>query len=220
MTGTPRFDAGLRFPRGLYGVTPDWEDTRVLVDRIERAAAHGLRALQLRRKNAQADALRNQAREIQAVCRHHGVVFVINDDWRLAAEIGADAVHVGREDTSLAAVRAEVGNTLLIGVSCYNDLALAQDALQENADYIAFGAVFPSPTKPAAARADLALLARARALLDTQPRPRPALVAIGGITPENCAPLAQVGVDAIALITGLFEAPDIAAAAAACARHY
>ena len=205
-----------RLPRGLYGITPEWDDTDRLIEAVAIAARHGLRVLQLRRKDASAQTRRHQALALQPVCRSLGVTFIVNDDWRLAADLGADGVHVGRDDaSSLAEVRQAVGSAI-IGVSCYADLTLARKLLSAGADYIAFGAVYPSPTKPLAPRASVALLREAAAWLHTLPRPRPALVAIGGISEGNAASLVEAGVDNIALITGLFATADIAATAQAC----
>lgn len=203
----------MRFPQGLYGITPEWDDTDKLIAAVELAAAHGMRSLQLRRKNISPAARKEQAERLQVVCRRLGVVFIINDDWQLARDIGADGVHIGREDADLAAVRAALGPDVIVGTSCYNDFSLAQTALAHGADYVAYGAMYPSPTKPNAARASMDLLARTRALLETYESPRPALVAIGGITPANAEAVAIAGADALAVITGLFEADDIAAAA-------
>ncbi len=215
-----RTQQATRFPAGLYGVTPDWHDTDRLLAAVDIAARNGMRAVQLRRKNIDASARRAQALALQSLCRERGVTLVINDDWRLADDIGADCVHIGREDAVIDTVRAAIDPGILVGVSCYNDLALAERALSQGADYVAFGAVFPSSIKPDAVRADLDLFTRARALLQANPAPRASVVAIGGITPANCASVVRAGADSIALITGLFEAPDIASAARACARHY
>ncbi|MDQ8031547.1 thiamine phosphate synthase [Bordetella genomosp. 1] len=207
----------LRFPAGLYGVTPDWADTARLLTAVRQAAEGGMRALQLRRKNASADERAAQARALVPLCRDLGVVLMINDDWRLALDVGADGAHLGRDDDALAEVRREAGPDLLLGVSCYNDLARARELLAQGADYIAFGAVFASPTKPQAAQAPLALLTQAAQLAEACPAPRPGVVAIGGITAQNAPLVAQAGADSIAVITGLFEMPDIRAAARACA---
>ncbi len=210
----------LRFPRGLYGVTPDWDDTERLIAAVRAAASGGMRSLQLRRKKVSDAARAAQARALAPVCRELAVVFLINDDWRLALEVGADGAHVGRDDEDLATVRAQAGPDLIIGGSCYNDLDRARQLLDAGADYIAFGAMFASPTKPEAVRASFEVLTQARQLVETRDAPRPAIVAIGGITPENASLVAQAGADAIAVISGLFEAPSIRAAAAACSAPY
>ncbi|GFN27775.1 thiamine-phosphate synthase [Achromobacter denitrificans] len=179
-----------------------------------------MRSLQLRRKNVP-DAVRaEQARALAPLCRELGVVFLINDDWRLALEVGADGAHVGRDDDSLARIRAEAGPDLILGGSSYDDLGRARELLDAGADYIAFGAMFASTVKPDTVRAPLSVLTEARRLTDERDAPRPAVVAIGGITPANAPLVAQAGADSIAVITALFEAPSIRAAAAACAAPY
>ncbi|OZI62518.1 thiamine phosphate synthase [Bordetella genomosp. 11] len=209
----------LRFPRGLYGVTPEWDDTDRLLRAVTQAAAGGMRSLQLRRKDVPPATRRAQAAALAPLCRELGVVFLVNDHWEVALEVGADGVHLGRDDGDLAEVRARAPD-LIIGASCYDDIGRARDMLQAGADYIAFGAVFPSPTKPAAVRAPLALFEQAAQLAQSRPAPRPAVVAIGGITPANAAMVAQAGADAVAVITGLFEASNIGLAARECARPF
>lgn len=210
----------LRFPAGLYGVTPEWDDTERLMRAVRQAAEGGMRALQLRRKDVPDTVRAEQARALAPLCRELGVVFLINDDWRLALEVGADGAHVGRDDDSLARIRAEAGPDLILGGSSYDDLARARELLDAGADYIAFGAMFASRVKPDTVRAPLSVLTEARALVEERDAPRPAVVAIGGITPENAAQVAAAGADSIAVITGLFEAPAIRAAVAACAAPY
>ena len=210
----------LRFPTGLYGVTPEWDDTDRLLQAVRDAAAGGMRSLQLRRKNVP-DAVRAaQARALAPLCRELGVVFLINDDWRLALDVGADGAHVGRDDESLAHIRREAGLDLILGGSSYDDLTRARELLDAGADYIAFGAMFASTVKPDTVRAPLSVLTEARRLADERDAPRPAVVAIGGITPANAPLVAQAGADAIAVITSLFEAPRIRAAAVACSAPY
>ncbi|WP_367351395.1 thiamine phosphate synthase [Achromobacter animicus] len=210
----------LRFPTGLYGVTPEWDDTDRLLKAVRDAAAGGMRSLQLRRKNVP-DAVRAaQARALAPLCRELGVVFLINDDWRLALDVGADGAHVGRDDESLAHIRREAGPDLILGGSSYDDLTRARELLDAGADYIAFGAMFASTVKPDTVRAPLSVLTEARRLADERDAPRPAVVAIGGITPANAPLVAQAGADAIAVITALFEVPSVRAAAVACSAPY
>lgn len=213
----------LRFPAGLYGVTPDWDDTERLIDAVRAAAEGGMRALQLRRKNATAAQRGAQARVLAPLCRELGVVFLVNDHWRLALEVGADGAHLGRDDGDLAQARTEAGPAFVLGASCYNELDRARQLLDAGADYIAFGAMFVSPTKPQAVQAPLALLAQARELATrhaTGQSARAAVVAIGGITPARAPQIALAGADSIAVITGLFDAPDIMAAAQACTEPF
>lgn len=211
----------LRFPRGLYGITPEWDDTERLLTAIDQAAQGGMVALQWRRKTASPNDGMAQAHLIRERCRERGILFIVNDDWRLATMIDADGVHLGRDDSSIAKARTALGADKLIGSSCYDDLELARRAIDDGADYIAFGAVYPSAVKPQAVRAGLDViragheLATSRVAAST-PGKRVAVVAIGGITPDNAAPVIDAGADSIALITGLFDAPDVHLAASRC----
>lgn len=194
--------------KGLYAVTPDLADTAELLRRVEQALLGGVRLVQYRNKAAGAALRREQAQALLALCRQHGVPLVINDDLRLALDIDADGAHLGREDGDLAAARAALGPGRLLGVSCYDDMKRAREAKHIGADYIAFGSFFASPTKPAAVRAPLTLPAAAKAELGLP------VCAIGGITLQNAPQLIAAGVDLLAIITDLFEAPDIQARAA------
>jgi len=208
--------AAIRFPQGLYGLTPEWPDFHRLLDAVTRAALGGMVALQWRRKTLSADAHRIQARAMADLCRKLGVVFIVNDDWRLALAVNADGVHLGRGDGTVHAARLALGPEKIIGCSCYDQPELARQAMVEGADYVAFGAVYPSPTKPQAVRATFEHVAQGRGLAQAYAHPRPAVVAIGGITPGNAVAVVQAGADSVALIQGLFEAPDITAAARVC----
>ena len=157
--------------------------------------------LQLRAKSMRRDALRDAATWLRSACAGANVPFIVNDDARLAHELGADGVHLGAHDGAIAEARALLGSDAIIGASCYDDLQRALDAAIAGADYIAFGAFFPSPTKPNARRAGIDLLRDSAGL--GIPR-----VAIGGITPDNARPLVEAGVDLIAVISGVFDAPD------------
>lgn len=199
----------LRFPAGLYGVTPEWEDGDKLCAAVRAAARGGMTSLQLRHKGQDATKRRELALRLQDVCREAGVVFLINDDWRLALSIGADGVHLGREDEAPSVVRREVGPDMLIGVSCYADLERAQGFLTDNVAYIAFGAMFASQTKPLAPPAPLEVVTAGRALCEQFAAPRPGVVAIGGITVQNAGQLVAAGVDSLAVVGGLFMADDI-----------
>ncbi len=189
--------------RGLYAITPDLADTRLLVARVEAAIAGGAAAIQYRNKTANVALRREQALALTRACAVHGVPLIVNDDPALARDVHAAGVHVGEDDAALAAARSAVGETLLIGVSCYGDFARAEQVAAAGADYVAFGSFFSSSVKPAARRADLALLDRARSL------PVP-VVAIGGITAGNAGALAKAGADAVAVITGVFGHDDLA----------
>jgi len=193
--------------RGLYAITP--ED----IGRVAPALASGaLCALQYRNKSADAARRRDEARALARLCRKHGVPLIVNDDVELALEVDAAGVHLGRDDGELAVARARLPGRIL-GASCYDRLELAERAVAAGADYVAFGSVFPSSTKPSAVRAPLALFARARQL-------GVPLVAIGGITLASAPQLVAAGADAVAVISDLFDAPDVAARAQAYAKVF
>jgi len=196
---------------GLYAITPDAADSRELLERVEAAmrgsTPRGWAALQYRNKLAGAAQRATEARALAALCAECGVPLIVNDDVELALAAGAEGVHLGSDDGDLAAARARVGSRLL-GASCYDCLDIARRAVAAGADYVAFGSVYPSPTKPDAVRAPLALFGQARAL-------GVPLVAIGGITLENAADVVRAGADCIAVISALFDAPDIATRARA-----
>ena len=188
--------------RGLYAITPDCADSALLIDRAGQALAGGIAVLQYRNKLAAQKQRVHEATALATMCRERRVLFIVNDDVALALESGAEGVHLGREDGDVAAARTKLRGKLL-GVSCYDSLASARAAVAAGADYIAFGSVFPSPTKPSAVRAPLALFGEARSL-------GVPLVAIGGITLENAPLLLGAGADCLAVISDLFDAPDIA----------
>jgi thiamine-phosphate pyrophosphorylase len=196
-------------PKGLYLITPDEPDSTRLLARVAPLLPFAS-CLQYRNKRADAGLRAEQAFALRAVCRDAGVPLIINDDAALAAKIGADGVHLGEHDGDIGAARALVGDGAIVGVSCYDELVRAEIATRAGADYIAFGAFFPSPTKPNARHTAPALLQAAAKL--GLPR-----VAIGGITPDNARPLIAAGADLIAVISGVFDAADpVAAAQAYC----
>ena len=200
--------------RGLYAVTPDEPDIGLLTCKVRKALAGGARILQYRNKSANAALRREQGTALLALCREARIPFVINDDLELTRAIRADGLHLGREDVSIAAARAQLGKGRLVGVSCYDRLELALAAREAGADYVAFGSAFPSATKPGATRAPLSLYREARARLDSP------IVAIGGITTENARTVIEAGADAVAVISALFDAPDIEAAARSFSRLF
>lgn len=211
-------DTSLRFPQGVYGITPEWQDTDRLLAAISAAAAGGMVALQWRRKTATPDTGPAQARQVVEHCRKLGVLSIINDDWRLAALADADGVHLGRSDGAASEARLALGPEKIVGCSCYNDISLVHQALAVQVNYVAMGAMYPSSIKPNAVRASLEDVRQARLLAERHGTdPRPAVVVIGGITPQNAAPLVAAGADSIALINGLFETPDIEATTAGLA---
>lgn len=193
--------------RGLYAITPDSDDTEGLARRVRSALAGGARLIQYRNKSADGHTHLAQARALLSLCREFGVPLIINDHVDLALKIGADGVHLGSEDGSIPDARRMLGTEKILGVSCYNRLDLAQEAARCGADYVAFGSFFPSGVKPGAVAADLDLVRRAKA---EQSLP---VVAIGGIDAQNGGALVECGADALAVISAVFSAPDIEAAA-------
>jgi thiamine-phosphate pyrophosphorylase len=191
----------------VYAITPECTDTDGLLKKVESALKGGVAAVQYREKSGDVALRHEQASELLVLCRRYSVPLIINDDLRLADLTGADGVHLGREDGSLREARIILGPGRIIGASCYQSLEAAHTALAQGADYVAFGSFYPSPTKPHASRAGMELLHRAAAAL-----PVP-IVAIGGITVDNAKPLIDAGADAIAVISALFDAPDVEAAA-------
>lgn len=196
---------------GLYAVTPDATDTARLGAQVAAAIDGGARVVQYRNKTATAGRRAEQAAALARICAARGALFIVNDDADLAAAVAADGVHLGEDDGDIAAVRARVGESLLVGVSCYDDARRARDLAAAGADYVAFGSFFPSQVKPGARRAGPALLTQARAL-------GLPVVAIGGITADNARSLVAAGADAVAVISAVF-APGEPAAITAAARR-
>ena len=196
--------------RGLYALTPDSiVDTSLLIARVLAAIDGGVAVVQYRDKPATAAEREQRARALVTACHPRGVPLIVNDAVRLAAEVGAAGVHIGREDGELGAARALLGPARIIGVSCYDSLELARAAVAAGADYVAFGSVYASATKPHARRCPLEVIRKAAMEL-----PVP-IVAIGGITAENAAPLLAAGASLLAVINAVFDGPDSAAAARA-----
>ena len=190
--------------KGLYAIT---DGPRAdLLDAAEAALRGGAAILQYRDKTGDAQRRLAEATALQELCASWHVPLIVNDDVDLARAAGALGVHLGEDDGDVAAARTVLGAGAIIGVSCYDSFERARDLAAAGADYLAFGAFHPSPTKPHARRATLRLLADARAF-------GLPLVAIGGITSDNAHPLIEAGADFIAVVSGVFAAGDIAAAA-------
>ena len=190
--------------RGIYAVTPEGWSGAALAGAVATAVEQGVKAVQYRNKSPDTARRRSDAEALLAICRPRRVPLIINDDVDLALAVGADGVHLGRNDETLAAARARLGNAAIIGVSCYNEAGRALTAARDGADYVAFGSFFPSVTKPGAVRATTELLAAVRWRIEAP------IVAIGGITADNAPPLLECGVDLLAIVDAIFGAPDIA----------
>jgi thiamine-phosphate pyrophosphorylase len=198
----------LKFPAGLYGVTPEWTDKARLEDAVRQAAAGGMSALQWRNKSVLQTERRDLAEHLLALCRSLQIPLIINDDWQLAMAIGADGVHLGRDDADPTMVSQMLGPNVMLGVSCYDDLQRAQSLLKLQLSYVAFGAMYRSGTKPQATPAPLSVLTQARSLAAPS-SPRAAVVAIGGINLNNASEVLAAGADSLAVVGGLFLAKDI-----------
>jgi len=192
---------------GVYALTPDLADLRELSERVAAALAGGVRIVQYRNKGALNPSERlDQARVLRRLCTANSALLIVNDDVDLAAEVRADGVHLGRDDASVTDARSRLGPRTIIGASCYDSLTRAEAAVAAGADYVAFGSFYPSLVKPNAVRASPSLI------VDAKSRWSVPVVVIGGITAANALPLLKAGADAIAVVTALFDAPDIAAA--------
>ena len=188
---------------GLYAIT---DGPRAdLLAACDAALRGGAALLQYRDKSADRVRRHDEASALAALCARHGVPLIVNDDVELAVAVDAAGVHLGEDDVDIAVARACLGERAIIGVSCYDSLERAQTLAREGADYLAFGAFFPSPTKPTARHATPGLLRAAK------PLGLP-LVAIGGITPDNAPGLIAAGADFVAAISGVFGAADPATA--------
>jgi len=182
-------------------VTPDTADTETLLAKCAAAIDGGAAAIQYRHKDAEGELALAQARAIVALCRARGALAIVNDDAALAARVDADGVHVGEHDGGPAAARARVGPSRIVGTSCYDSIALARQAVDAGADYVAFGSFFPSSSKPNARHASVDIVPLARKL-------GVPIVAIGGIDAANARTLADAGIDAVAVIAALFAHDD------------
>ena len=189
---------------GLYAITDGPRDD--LLDAVAAVLEGGAGLLQYRDKTTNAMRRGAEARALQALCARFGVPLLVNDDVELAAAVGAAGVHLGEDDAGIATARAALGPQAIIGVSCYDDIGRARALAAAGADYLAFGAFFPSPTKPHTRRATPDLLRQAAAL--RLPR-----VAIGGITPDNGGALVAAGAEYLAVVSAVFGDADPRAAA-------
>lgn len=196
---------------GLYAIS---RPSATLVADVAAALRGGARVVQYRDKSYDAERRLFEARQLKTLCAASEATFIVNDDIMLAQAVHADGVHLGRGDRSIADARALLGPRAVIGMSCYDEIERARAAAAAGADYLAFGSFYPSPTKPDAPRATIELLAEASDEFDLP------LCVVGGITPDNGATLVMAGASMLAAISGVFETPDIEAAAAAYANLF
>ena len=185
------------FARGLYAVTPDLQDTNLLLEMVQASILGGASVVQYRNKSASPVLRNQQALALHQLCKRHQVPLIINDDVKLCLALDAEGVHIGKEDGDVSAIRSRIGGDKILGVSCYNQFERAQIAHQAGADYVAFGACFSSTTKPLAVQADLSLFQQAKQL-------GMLTVGIGGITLDNAGQVIAAGADAVAVVHALF----------------
>jgi thiamine-phosphate pyrophosphorylase len=192
--------------RGLYLVTPNWDDTERLLALTGQALAAGAALVQYRHKEASPALRLEQAAAMLALCRQHGRPLIINDYLDLCMALDADGVHVGASDASVGQARQALGLDKIVGASCYGDLARAMEAERAGASYAAFGGFYRSPVKQYTFTTAAALIDQARQELGVP------LVVIGGMTPANAAPLVARGAAMVAAITSVYQAVDPALA--------
>jgi thiamine-phosphate pyrophosphorylase len=193
--------------RGLYLVTPDWDDTDRLLDVTRQALDAGAALVQYRNKTASGALRQEQAAALLALCRRHGRPLLINDHVDLCLALDADGVHVGGSDAPVAAVRSALGPSKVVGASCYGEFALGRAAEDAGASYVAFGGFYPSRVKVYEVSTSPQIVARAKLQL------RVPVVVIGGMTAENARPLVGIGADMVAAISSVYLAAEPFAAA-------
>ena len=185
---------------GIYAITPN---KSLDLNTIEQAiVTHKINILQYRHKTTDVSIKLNEAKQLQQLCLRHNTLFIVNDDINLVQKIKADGVHLGKDDTSIEVARAKLGSDAIIGVSCYNDTKLAKIAQDKGVNYVAFGALFPSNTKPNAPHCPLDIIMQAKQALAIP------IVGIGGVDFDNQQQALDAGCDAVAMINALFQSTD------------
>jgi thiamine-phosphate pyrophosphorylase len=188
----------------LYLITPPRiDDLPAFLAALEEALSAGdVAALQVRLKDVPDGEIERVTRAVLPIAHAHEVAVILNDRPDLAAQLGCDGVHIGQDDASYAEARRIMGPRAMVGVTCHDSRHLAMEAAEAGADYVAFGAVFPTTTKDAATACDLETLTIWQETMQTP------CVAIGGITPENCAPVVKAGADFLAASSAVWSRPD------------
>ncbi len=201
--------------KGLYAITDENLITEENFEQtVELALQGGTKIIQYRDKSNNHKKRLQQSSILQSLCKKHNATCIINDDIDLAKSVNADGVHLGKDDASISHARQILGKNSIIGVSCYNSLDAAIEAEKNGADYVAFGAMFSSPTKPNARIAKLALITQAKQKLNVP------VCTIGGITINNIHQLTEQGADMTAVISSLFSSDDIKKTADAFSQHF
>jgi thiamine-phosphate pyrophosphorylase len=190
--------------KGLYVITDKkLIDRDSFVETVEKSIKGGARIVQLREKDTPENEIISLGSELLEVTKSYGVPLIINDSPELAREIGADGVHLGGDDTSISNARKILGNDSIIGITCYNQIERGFKAVENGADYVAFGTPYYTPTKPEREPTSIEILREAVRLINNIP-----IFAIGGITKENASPILDTGIDGIAVITSVFGSTD------------
>jgi len=182
--------------QGLYGITPNNNLNIAIIERV--ITEHQINILQYRHKTNDDQLKLNEAQQLFDLCLTHNTLFIVNDDINLCEKVGADGIHLGQGDTPVNRAREHLGEKAIIGVSCYNELQIAIEAEAMGADYVAFGALFNSISKPNAIHCPLSVIKSAKEKLKIP------IVGIGGITFDNQRLAFESGCDAVAMLKGLF----------------
>jgi len=199
---------------GLYAITNEnLMPEEHFLNMAEAALASGVSILQYRDKSSDINKRQHQAHALKALCDQHNAIFIINDDINLAKQVDADGIHIGKNDLSLSETRKQLGTNKIIGVSCYNKISLAENAIDNGADYIAFGSFFGSSIKPDAPHAGSDLITTIKQTHDVP------VCCIGGITIENHQPLLQAGTDMLAVISDIFSQANNEYISAQCTKY-
>jgi len=183
--------------QGLYGITPNNNLNIALIERV--ITEYQVNILQYRHKTNDEQLKLNEAQQLLDLCLTHNTLFIVNDDINLCEKVGADGVHLGQNDAPINTVREQLGEKAIIGVSCHNQLQLAFEAEAMGADYVAFGTLFNSITKPTSSHCPLSVIKSAKEKLNLP------IVGIGGITFDNQRLAFESGCDAVAMLNGLFS---------------
>jgi len=201
--------------KGLYAITDEQLiDEQHFIQSVESALLGGCKIIQYRDKSDKQNKRLQQAHALRSICSEHQAILIINDDIKLADSVKADGVHLGKDDNVIQTAREQLGDDAIIGISCYNNLTLAIEAEKKSADYVAFGAMFSSPTKPDAANASPKIIIEAKQRINIP------VCAIGGITRENIQQVTQSGADMAAVISDLFSSKDIKNTAMMLNQHF
>ena len=201
--------------KGLYAITDEHLIAEThFIQMVELALQGGARIIQYRDKSDHRQKRLAQASALRAICDQYQATLIINDDIKLASTVNADGVHLGKDDSQITEARQVLGDNCIIGISCYNDIDLAINAEKNSADYVAFGAMFSSPTKPEAVTADLEIISAAKQQLSIP------VCVIGGITGNNIHQVIEHGADMTAVISSLFSTDDIKHRAQTLSQHF